>query len=35
MTAEHFKDQFFNHFVPAAKKNLKSQALSEDSKAIL
>jgi hypothetical protein len=30
MTAELFKDQFFNHFLPAAKKNLKRQGLPED-----
>jgi hypothetical protein len=34
MTAELFKDQFFNNFLPAAKKNLKRQGLPEDDKAV-
>jgi len=34
MTAELFKDQFFNHFVAAAKKNVKRQGLPEENKAV-
>jgi hypothetical protein len=34
MTAELFKDQFFIHFLPAAKKNLRRQGLPEDNKAV-
>jgi hypothetical protein len=35
MTAELFKDQFFNHFLTAAKENLKRHGLPEDNKAVL
>jgi hypothetical protein len=34
MTAELFKDKFFNHFVVAAKKNVKRQGLPEENKAV-
>jgi hypothetical protein len=34
MTAEPFKDPRFNHFLPAAKKNLKRQDLPEVHKAV-
>jgi len=35
MTAELFKDWFFNHFVPAVKENFGEQGLPDDSSAVL
>jgi DDE superfamily endonuclease./Tc5 transposase DNA-binding domain./CENP-B N-terminal DNA-binding domain. len=35
MTAELFKDWFFNHFVPAVKENFGEQGLPDDSNAVL